>query len=138
MSDLKKLKIFTVVIFVAMIGGSVLIAKAIINKETGDFDILTGIILTGAMVGGLLISYLLSIRKKKRSDNIPEIDERTIFVLKNYFMYAFYFLIVISAIVTFVLYFLDVKTVDIELLFIYQMIIYICLGIGAIIAKKIG
>ena len=138
MSDLKKLKIFAGVVLGVMIGASILIAQAVSIKETGDFDIELAFLIAGSMIGGALISYLLSIWKKKRSHNIPDLDERTIFVLKNYFMYAFYFLLVVSGILTFVLYFLDVKTVEIGLLFVYQMMIYICLGIGAIVAKKFG
>lgn len=138
MSDSKKLKIFTGVVLGVMIGASVFLAMAFIYKDNGDINFGIGVIIAIAMVGGALLSYVYSIWKTKQSNNIPEIDERTIFVLKNYFMYALYFLIVISGIITFVLFFLDVKTIEIESLFIYQMIMYLCIGVGAMIAKKVG
>lgn len=138
MSDLKKVKIFAGVVLGVMIGASILITQLFMKKEFGDFDIGLGFAIAGSMIGGVLISHLLSIWKEKRNGNIPEIDERTIFVMKNYFMWAFYFVLIGSAIVTFVLYFSDVKTVEIGLLFVYQMIIYIFVGTGAFVAKKIG
>lgn len=138
MNNEKKLKIFAGVVLGAMIGASVLMAKVMLEKETGEADIGSLLLIAGAMIVGVLISYLLSVRKQKRNGNIPEIDERTIFVMKNYFMWAFYFIFIGTGLITLMLYLMDVETVEVGLLFVYQMIIIILVAIGAGVAKKIA
>ena len=138
MNNEKKLKIFAGVVLGAMIGASVLMAKVILEKETGEADIGSLLLIAGAMIVGVLISYLLSVRQQRRNGNIPEIDERTIFVMKNYFMWAFYFIFIGTGLITFMLFLMDVETVEVGMLFVYQMIIVILVAIGAGIAKKVA
>lgn len=138
MTNEKKLKIFAGVVLGAMIGASTLLAKVMLEKETGEVDIGSLLLIAGAMIVGVLISYLLSVRKQKRNGNIPEIDERTIFVMKNYFMWAFYFIFIGTGLITFMLYLMDVETVEVGMLFVYQMIIIIVVSIGAGVAKKVA
>lgn len=138
MNNEKKLKIFAGVVLGAMIGASVLMAKVILEKETGEADIGSLLLIAGAMIVGVLISYLLSVRKQKGNGNIPEIDERTIFVMKNYFMWAFYFIFIGTGFITFMLFLMDVETVEVGMLFVYQMIIIILVAIGAGVAKKVA
>ena len=121
-----------------MIGASVLVAKVVIKKETGQFDVGLVFAIAGTMIVSALISYLLSIRKKKRNGNIPEIDERTILVMKNYFMWAFYFVMIGSGLVSFILFLMDVKTIELGMIFVYQTILFMLVAIGAVVAKKIG
>lgn len=138
MNNEKKLKVFAGVVLGATIGASVLLAKVILTKETGESDIGTILLITGAMIVGVLISYLLSVRKQKRNGNVPEVDERTIFVMKNYFMWAFYFVFIGTGLITLVIYLMNVKTVEVGMLFVYQMIVMILVAIGAGVAKKIA
>lgn len=138
MSDVKKLKVFAGVVFGVMIGASVLIAKTVFTKETGEFDIGLALAIAGAMIVGVLVSYLLSIRKTKRNGNIPEVDERTISVLKNYFMWAFYFVMIGSGLVSFILFLMDVKTIELGMIFVYQAILFMIVALGAVIAKRVG
>ena len=138
MNNEKKLKIFAGVVLGVMIGASVLMAKVMLEKETGEADIGSLLLIAGAMIVGVLISYLLSIRKQKRNGNIPEIDERTIFVMKNYFMWAFYFIFIGTGLITFMIYLMDVKTVEVGMLFVYEMVVMILVAIGAGVAKKIA
>lgn len=138
MSDVKKLKVFAGVVFGVMIGASVLIAKTVFTKETGEFDIGLALAIAGAMIVGVLVSYLLSIRKTKRNGNIPEVDEHTISVLKNYFMWAFYFVMIGSGLVSFILFLMDVKTIELGMIFVYQAILFMIVALGAVIAKRVG
>lgn len=138
MNNEKRLKIFAGVVLGAMIGASTLLAKVMLEKETGEADIGSLLLITGAMIVGVLISYLLSVRKQKRNVNIPEVDERTIFVMKNYFMWALYFIFIGTGLITLMLYLMDVKTVEVGMLFVYQMIIVILVAIGAGVTKKIA
>ena len=138
MNNEKKLKIFAGVVLGVMIGASILMAKVMLEKETGEADIGSLLLIAGAMIVGVLISYLLSVRQQRRNGNIPEIDERTIFVMKNYFMWAFYFIFIGTGLITFMLFLMDVETVEVGMLFVYQMIIVILVAIGAGVAKKVA
>lgn len=138
MSDLKKLKIFAGVVLGVMIGASVLIAKVIITKEIGEFDVGLVFAIAGTMIAGAFIGYSASNWRRKRNGNIPDIDERTISVLKNYFMWAFYFVMIGSGLVSFILFLMDVKTIELGMIVVYQTILFILVAIGAVVAKKLG
>lgn len=138
MGNKKKLKIFTGVILGVMIGALTLLAKVVITKETGSFSIGTAINLIGTMLLGISFSYLISTRKKGRNRDIAEVDERTILILKNYFMWAFYLVMIGSGLFLIILYFMDIATIELGMLFVYQMFLFIIVAIGAFIVKKIG
>lgn len=133
MNDRKKLKVFAGVVIGVLIGATVLIVKG-----TGEFDIGMILAMTGAMIGSAFVSYLLSIRKKKQNGNIPEVDERTIKVLKNYFLWAFYFVMIGSGLISFILFLMDVKTVELGMLFTYQVLLFMIVAVGAVVAKRVG
>lgn len=136
MNNAYKLKVFIGVVIGAIMGAGILFAKTVITREMGGFNFGTVIAMTGAMVLGAFFSYLLSIRKKKQNSSIPEVDERTILVLKNYFMWAFYFVMIGSGLVSIILYLMDVETVELGMIFVYQAFLFILVGIGAFVAKR--
>lgn len=137
MNNKKKLTVF-IALIVVMIGAALLLAKMILTKETGEFSIGAAISITGSMLIGGLVSYLLSIWKEKRNKKIPEVDERTVVVLKNYFVWAFYIVMIASSFILIILYLTDVETIELGMIFAYQALIYILVAIGAFIAKRIG
>ena len=137
MNNKKKLTVF-IALIVVMIGAALLLAKMILTKETGEFSIGAAISITGSMLIGGLVSYLLSIWKEKRNKKIPEVDERTVVVLKNYFVWTFYIVMIASSFILIILYLTDVETIELGMIFAYQALIYILVAIGAFIAKRIG
>lgn len=138
MTNKKKLKMFMGVVVGVMIGAIILFAKIAFTEETDGLSIGMVIAVSGAIVLSASFTYLLSIRKKKRDNNIPEVDERTILVLKNYFMWSFYFVMIGSGLVSIILYLMDVKTIELGMIFAYQAFVFIIVAIGAFIAKRAG
>lgn len=138
MNNKTKLKVFIGVVIGVIIGASILFAKIVLTKETGGFNIGMAISIIGAMILGAFFSYLLSIKKKKRNNNIPEVDERTILVLKNYFTWAFYFVMIGSGFVSIILSLMNVEKIELGMIFAYQAFVFILVAIGAFVAKRIG
>lgn len=135
MNQKGKLKVFWGIVIGATIGAMIMLAKMMFEKETGGFSIgtLMGVVI--AMVFGAVSSYLLSSRKNNKT--IPEVDERTVFVMKNYFVWALYFVLIGSALVSVCLYLMDVQTIEIGMLFVYQALLFVLIGAGAFVAKRV-
>lgn len=89
-----------------------------------------------AMVLGILIAYLFIIWRKKRNDNIPAADERTLLVMKNYFLYVLYFVFILSGIILLALFFLGVKSIAIGAIAAYISFLVVVIGVGALVASK--
>ena len=138
MTNKRKLKMFMGVVVGVMIGAIILFAKIAFTEETDGLSIGMVIGVSGAMVLSAFFTYLLSIRKKKKDNNIPEVDERTILVLKNYFMWSFYFVMIGSGLVSVILYLMDVKTIELGMIFAYQAFVFMIVAIGAFAAKRTG
>lgn len=135
MNQKSKLKVFLGIIIGSTAALMIMLAKMMFEKEVGDFSIGMLIAVVGAMIFGAFFSYLLSNRKKSR--NIPEVDERRISVMKNYFVWALYFVLIGSGLISLVLYLMDVKTIEMGLLFAYQALLMVLIGIGAFVAKRV-
>src|SRR5699024_11109494 len=138
MNDKTKFKIFIGLLVGILIGAALLLAKLILTKETGEFSPVMAIAITGGMILGASSSYLLSIRKKKKNNNIPEVDERTVLVLKNYFLSAFYLVMMGTGLICLVLYLMDITTIELGMIFVYLTFVFIIVAIGALIAKRKG
>lgn len=103
-----------------------------INASKSDYALVNA-----AMVAGILIAYLLIIWRKKKHDNIPAADERTLLVMKNYFLYVLYFIFILSGTILLVLFFLGVQSIAIGAIFAYFTFLIIVIGAGALIVSKL-
>ncbi|MET1249273.1 hypothetical protein ABWW58_10830 [Sporolactobacillus sp. STCC-11] len=102
---------------------------------TINFSIAAAII--GAPLIGFLISYSLSKWRKKRIGTIPEADERTLLMLKRYFLGVLYFVLFGSGAALLVLYAMGIQTIETGMLIVCMMILYLVIGIGTLIAAKL-
>ena len=64
-------------------------------------------------------------------------DERTTVMMKNYFSTVLYFVLFGTGAILLILFALGVETIEIGILIIYMMIIFMLIGIGTFIIKKI-
>ena len=94
------------------------------------------IFLNLSMVTGITVAYLLMKWRKNWKDKIPAVDERTIVVMKNYFLYVLYFIFLLSGIILLVLFFQGVQTIEIGAIVAYLAILIVITSVGALVAIK--
>lgn len=98
------------------------------------FDYLS---INGAMLTGMVVAYLFMRWRRNRKDKIPAVDERTLMVMKNYFLYVLYFVFILTGIILLVLFFLGVQSIEIGAIFAYISILIIIISAGALVATKV-
>ncbi|MFC4388947.1 hypothetical protein ACFOZ1_14180 [Gracilibacillus marinus] len=117
-----------------IIGG--LFGVYLIGKEEGEFSFdLAGSVIAGT-IGGFLITLLYAKWRKKRKGNVPTVDERSLLIMKKYLLIVLYFVLVGSGAILIVLYAMGIQTIETEILIVYMMILYMIIGLGAIIVKR--
>ena len=121
-----------------ILGG--VLGLSLAGKEAGApiFDFATSIAICaiGPISGGI-ISYFFMKWNKKRNGNIPDIDERSLVIMKRYLLIVLYFVLFVSGALLLLLYGMGVYTIETGMLIVYMMILYILIGIGAIVVKQI-
>jgi uncharacterized membrane protein YfcA len=127
----KKLQIFVWVFIMLcmMIGG--FLGIYIIGEDPIEYVI--------PIIGGLALGSVITLSlykcNKKRNGNVPDVDERTLLLLKRYLMIVLYVVIFGSGAILLVLYSMGVHSIETGMLIVYMMVLYILIGVGAIITK---
>lgn len=133
----KKLQIITWIAFIGcfLLGG--LLGIYLIGRDTGvyDYDLILPICV--GTFGGFTISVVLSKLKQKRNGNVPDFDERSMRVMQKYFLIAFYVILVGSGAALVIAYAMGIKTIETGLLIVCLGGLYMILGFGALIAKRL-
>jgi uncharacterized membrane protein YfcA len=121
-----------IILLCTMIGGFI---GLYIAGVTIDFGIATAII--GAPLLAYLVRFLLDARRKKQAGAIPEADERTALILKRYFLGVLYFVLFGGGAALLALYAMGIQSIETGMLIVSMMILYLVIGIGALIAVKL-
>ena len=133
----KKLQIIAWVLIIGcfLLGG--LLGIYVIGKDTGvyDYDLILPICV--GTFGGLFIYLALSKLKQKRNGNVPDFDERSMKVMQKYFLIAFYVILVGSGAALVIVYAMGIKYIETGLLIFCLYVLYMILGFGALLAKRV-
>ena len=133
----KRLQIIAWIVIIGcfLLGG--LLGIYVIGRDTGvyDFDLILPICV--GTFGGFVIFLALSKLKQKRNGNVPEFDERSMKVMQKYFLIAFYVILVGSGAALVIVYAMGIKTIETGLLAVCLLGLYMVLGFGALIAKRL-
>ena len=124
--------IFLLVMFI--IGG--VLGVYLIGKEEGVFDFGLVVPIIGGTVVGLTVSFLFTKWRKKRKGNVPEVDERSVLLMKRYFLAVLYVVLFGSGALLIVLYGIGVHTIDTGMIAVYMAILYLLIGVGAFVVKR--
>ena len=89
----------------------------------------------GGLGFGIIITLILTKRTKKRKGNVPDVDERTLLLLKRYLMIVLYIVLLGSGAILLILYSMGVHSIETGMLIVYLMVLYILIIVGAIITK---
>ncbi len=130
-----QITIFSVVVGCMIIGG--FLGAYIIGKETGEYNYEMGTSIIVGTAFGLFIYLMLSKWNKKRNGNVPDVDERSVLLLKRYFMGVLYVVLFGSGAFLIILYSAGVHLIETGLLIVYMMGLYLLIGLGAIITKRL-
>ena len=124
-----------VIIGCFLLGG--LLGIYLIGRDTGvyDYDLILPICV--GTFGGFLIFLAISKLKQKRNGNVPDFDERSMIVIQKYFLIAFYVILVGSGAALVIVYAMGIKTIETGLLIVCLFGLYMILGLGSLIAKRL-
>lgn len=133
----KRLQIISWIVIIGcmLIGG--LLAIYLIGKETGVYDYELLFPITLGTVGGFLIFLAISKLKQKRNGNVPDFDERSVSLIKKYLMISLYVILFGSGAALIIVYAMGIKYIETGLLMIYLFSLYIILGLGTLVVKRL-
>ncbi|MCM3620068.1 hypothetical protein M3936_21110 [Sutcliffiella horikoshii] len=126
---------FVVILICMQIGGA--LGIYIIGREEGVFDYSLLLPMFGGTVGGLALVLLFMFFRKKRKPKLPEFDERSMLLMKRYFLGALYFVFIGSAAIVVTLALLGVETVEVGMLAVYLSLLFIVIGMGALVTARL-
>jgi len=126
---------FVVILICMQIGGA--LGIYIIGREEGVFDYSLLLSMFQGTLGGLVLVLLIMFFRKKRKPKLPEFDERSLLLMKRYFLGALYFVFIGSAAIVLTLAFLGVETVEVGMLAVYLSILFIVVGMGALVTARL-
>jgi len=115
-----------------MVIGGILSANLLDGELNHEITIA---VIAGSIVA-LLIQLFYSKWRQKKNGNVPEFDERSLLLMRRYFMVVLYFVLFGSGALLIVLYAIGVREVEIEMLVLYAMAIFMAIGFGALVAKR--
>jgi len=130
-----QMTIWFVVIGCMIIGG--FLGVYLIGKETGEYNYEIAIAILVGTVLGFIIYLLISMWNKKRNGNIPDVDERSILLMKRYLVSVLYVVLFGSGAVLLFLYSMGVRFIETGMLIVCMMGLYMLIGLGAVITKRI-
>ncbi|MGD6781900.1 MULTISPECIES: hypothetical protein [Bacillaceae] len=126
---------FVVILICMQIGGA--LGIYIIGREEGVFDYSLLLSMFQGTLGGLILVLLIMFFRKKRKPKLPEFDERSMLLMKRYFLGALYVVFIGSAAIVVTLALLGVETVEVGMLAVYLSILFIVVGMGALVTARL-
>ncbi|UAL47651.1 hypothetical protein [Sutcliffiella horikoshii] len=126
---------FVVILICMQIGGA--LGIYIIGREEGVFDYSLLLSMFQGTLGGLVLVLLIMFFRKKRKPKLPEFDERSMLLMKRYFLGALYVVFIGSAAIVVTLALLGVETVEVGMLAVYLSILFIVVGMGALVTARL-
>jgi hypothetical protein len=123
-------------IFVCILIGGFL-GIYIIGKTTGEYNYNLAIPIIVGTVSGFFIYLIFFKLSKKRNGNVPDFDERSVILMKRYFMIVLYVVLIGSGAVLLILYSMGVYSIETGMLIVCMMILYMLIGIGSLITKRL-
>ncbi|MDL4842417.1 hypothetical protein [Aquibacillus rhizosphaerae] len=119
-----------------VIGG--LLGFYIVGRETGEFnfDTIVPSVLVGVTLGSL-VSFLLYKWNKRKNGNVPQVDERSIVLLKRYLIGVLYIVLIGVGAACIFLYAIGVETVELGMIIVCLAGLYLLIGLGAMVVKRL-
>jgi hypothetical protein len=133
----KRLQIIAWIVIIGcmLIGG--LLGIFLIGNETGDYDYKLLFPICLGTVGGFLIFLAISKLNQKRNGKVPDFDERSVLLIQKYLMISLYVILLGSGAALIILYAMGIKYIETGLLMICLFGLYIILGLGTQLAKRL-
>ena len=122
--------VWAVVIGSMAIGG--ILSMYILEGER-NYEIAIAVII--GSIAAFFIQLFYSKWRQKKNGNVPEFDERSLLLMRRYFMVVLYVLFGSGALLM-VLYAVGVREVEIEMIVLYMMALFMVIGFGALVAKR--
>ncbi|MGG0655484.1 hypothetical protein [Rummeliibacillus pycnus] len=92
--------------------------------------------ITGSIIGVGIILGTIKFRESRKSNNVPEVDERTWINLKNFYALSLYIVLFGSMLLVCVLFAFGIKTIELGALSIYLLLLFMVLVIGTLVVKR--
>ncbi|HAM81805.1 hypothetical protein [Ornithinibacillus bavariensis] len=121
-------------IIVGMILG-VIMGIYFFNDSTNNLSLAISIPF-GAVLG-FIIFYLLSKRNKRKNGNTPSFDERNTLMMQQFLVIAQNVIMLAVGTALVISYAKGITSINIEVLIVCWMILFILIGLGALVAKRL-
>ena len=136
MGDKKLQTVMWILIIVGTcIGG--FLGMYLIGNETGEYRYELVLPIVVGSVVAFLIFLVISKINKKRNGNVPDFDERSVKLIQKYFVTALYLILFGGAIALLIAYAMGVQYIETGLLMICLLGIFIVLGLGTLVVKRL-
>ena len=127
--------IYVFIIGCVLVGG--LLGIYLIGRETGYFDFeLAQSVVFGVAIGSV-VTFLSSLWHKKRHGKIPKYDERSFELLKGYLLASYYIVMIGSAGLLLVLFFMGVDTIETGAIAAYMAVLVMVIILGALVTNRL-
>ncbi|MFJ5717878.1 hypothetical protein [Neobacillus sp. NPDC093127] len=90
----------------------------------------------GSVVGVGIVFGNIKLREKRKSHNVPDVDERTWVNIKNFYALSLYIVLFGSMLLVCVLFAMGVETIEIGALSIYLIVLFMLLVVGTFVVKR--
>ncbi|GFZ33426.1 hypothetical protein CSC2_39520 [Clostridium zeae] len=124
--------LYLAIIFIA---GGLVMSYFLSQRNALDFKTGATSTIFGTLVG-LMIALATSLIYKKKNGNIPPVDERSLAIMKNYFLIVLYILLIGSGIALFALFVIGITSIETGTLIVCLGAIYLLVIIGAFAVKQ--
>ncbi|RDI42193.1 hypothetical protein [Falsibacillus pallidus] len=90
----------------------------------------------GSVAGIGIVMGVEKLRQRRKTNNVPEVDERTWMNIKNFYAISLYFVLIGSMLLVCILFASGVRTIEIGALSIYLLLLFMLLGVGTLVVKR--
>ncbi|WP_433747403.1 hypothetical protein [Falsibacillus pallidus] len=92
--------------------------------------------LGGSVAGIGIVMGVGKFRQMRKTNNVPEVDERTWMNIKNFYAISLYVVLIGSMLLVCILFASGVRTIEVGALSIYLLMIFMLLGVGTVVVKR--
>ncbi|MBO0962132.1 hypothetical protein J1P26_20710 [Neobacillus sp. MM2021_6] len=90
----------------------------------------------GTIAGVSIVLGIEQVRKRRKANNVPDVDERTWLNIKNFYAISLYFVLIGSMLLLCILFAFGISSIELGALSIYLLLIFMLIVVGTHIVKR--
>jgi len=125
------------IIIAIMIIGGMSIGLSLVDLFIPDLP--TGTVaagIGGSVTGVAIVLVVTKLKQKRKSNNVPDVDERTWLNIKNFYAISLYVVLIGSMLLVCILFASGMRTIELGALSLYLLLIFMLLVAGTFIVAR--